>query len=334
MKNHQETPQGGLLTSPAPGLAALLGKSLDYAGMFPPAGLNLEAAVRRLASYLSGPEAWILSRFVCPAGRLKELEALLHLFPEQTELRVSALAASRSAMPEWQAGLKETVSSVHEFQRRAYPRARVDSVEISLPPELAAGEGAVKVPELIDLFADSLGAAGIRGVTVFYEATADWGGLSGVTMEAIAAHNSGAAVPAAFKLRTGGLTAEEVPAIDRVAYTIATCRELGIPFKCTAGLHHPVRGGSELPGVKMHGFLNVFVAAVLAHGPSGRGMDLRTVLTEEDTAQFRFDQTGLSWRDSAAPLSMISAARRELLLSFGSCSVEEPLRELKSLGLL
>jgi hypothetical protein len=336
MKDHQDQQrkQSGISTSRRPGLAALLGNSLDYAGMFPPAGLPLEDAVRRYAAHLSGPEAWILSRFVCPARRLRELDAFLPLFRGGAPLRVSALAPSSPTSRKLHADLREAVRLLSEFQRIHYPRAVIDSVEISLPADLAGPDGRFRIPELITEIAESLGASGVEGATVFYEATADWGGLSGATLEAIAAHDSGAAVPAAFKLRTGGVAAEAFPSIDRVAYTIASCQELGVAFKCTAGLHHPVRRDGDIPGTKMHGFLNVFVAAALAHVPSNRGLDLRTVLADEDASNFSFDGRGLAWRDLRVPLAGISAARRRLILSFGSCSVEEPLDDLKVLRIL
>ena len=56
---------------------ALLAGLIDYAGLFPPAGLAMEAAVAAYASHRRGPERWILSRFVVPVARLGEFEAAL-----------------------------------------------------------------------------------------------------------------------------------------------------------------------------------------------------------------------------------------------------------------
>jgi hypothetical protein len=335
MNNHQEeNKESRVMLSPAPALAALLENSLDYAGIFPPASLPFDVAVRRYAAYVSGPEAWMVANFVCPVKRLRDLDALLPLFHEHAPLRVSVLAGPPATLSELRADLREMVESVAGFQRSYYPKAFVNSLEISLPADSAEADASVRVPELMAHLTESLGASGIRGVTVFFEPTADWGRLSGITMEAVAVLNSGAGVPAAFKLRTGGVTADAFPTIDRIAYTIAACQELGIGFKCTAGLHHPIRRESHLPGVMMHGFLNVFVAAVLAHGPASRSMDLRRILAEEDASQLLFDEEGLTWREMRVPLAAISAARRELILSFGSCSVDEPLEDLKALGML
>ena len=55
-------------------LHTLLAGSIDYAGLFPPAALDMAAAVRNYAAYRATPDAWALGRFVVPAARLAELE--------------------------------------------------------------------------------------------------------------------------------------------------------------------------------------------------------------------------------------------------------------------
>src|SRR6185503_6096765 len=70
---------------------------------------------------------------------------------------------------------------------------------------------------------------------------------------------------AAAKVRTGGVTPEAFPAPGKLAEFISACHGAGVPFKATAGLHHPVRAEYPLtyePGCPrgvMHGFLNVFL---------------------------------------------------------------------------
>ncbi len=111
-----------------------------------------------------------------------------------------------------------------------------------------------------------------------------------------------AAVGGRVKLRCGGAA---VPSVEQVALVIACCREAGVAFKATAGLHHAVRRGEE------HGFLNLLAATAV---PSGR---LEAVLAEEDAAELD-----------------VSAADRSLFTSFGSCSWREPVDDLVELGLL
>jgi hypothetical protein len=104
------------------------------------------------------------------------------------------------------------------------------------------------------------------------------------------------------KLRCGGTS---IPSIEQVALVIACCREAGVPFKATAGLHQPVRHGEE------HGFLNLLAAA---SAPRSR---VEGVLAETDGAALEVSEEG-----------------RGVFTSFGSCSWREPVEGLRELGLL
>ena len=55
-------------------LRILLRGLIDYAGLFPPASLDMADAVRNYAAYREGEHAWALGRFVVPAARLEEFE--------------------------------------------------------------------------------------------------------------------------------------------------------------------------------------------------------------------------------------------------------------------
>jgi hypothetical protein len=60
-----------------------------------------------------------------------------------------------------------------------------------------------------------------------------------------------AAVGGRVKVRCGG---QSIPSVGQLALIVACCREAGVPFKATAGLHHAMRHGEE------HGFLNLLAA--------------------------------------------------------------------------
>jgi hypothetical protein len=107
---------------------------------------------------------------------------------------------------------------------------------------------------------------------------------------------------AAAKVRCGG---ERTPTIGELAAFIRTCRQAGVPFKATAGLHHAVRTDSE------HGFLNLLAAA--------GSDDVEGMLESEDPEQL---------------LGVDPRRAREALRSIGSCSFWEPVDELKRLGVL
>ncbi|MFB3903904.1 MAG: hypothetical protein ACE15E_10655 [Acidobacteriota bacterium] len=324
---------------PTAGLRALLGNSLDYAGFFPPARLTLDQATKNYAGYSRGPDAWFLGRFVCPVHRLAELDPYVSLFSHSVPLLISALALP---IPTWRESiprLEESLDLILRFQRSHAPRVRVDSVEIALPPDSEGLRGLVEIRELIPAAANVVEQSGVSDVTPFFEVTAsDWFSQGPAAIDSIARHNQAwtgvHCRPAAFKLRTGSVRAEAFPSIDRVAFVINACAGTGVRLKCTAGLHHPFRHYDGSVATTVHGFLNVFAGAVLVHARSLESSDLPSALEDDQRAHFRFFEDGLAWNDACADIDQIESARRDLIVSFGSCSFEEPLKDLEKLDIL
>jgi hypothetical protein len=290
---------------------ALLAGLVDYAGLFPPAALPMEQAVADYAKWLRSPEAWMLGRFVLPAGRLAEMAraADAHL-PEPGAGAPWGLSALLGADVHGESAL------VAAFNARSAGRAVVDAVE------LKAGSA----PE-----AEAALAALPPGLEAFVEVPLD-GELDAI-LAVLAAHGARA------KARTGGVVPEAIPAPADVARFIAACAKAGVPWKATAGLHHPVRAehaltyASDSPRAVMHGFLNVFAAASLARAGASTG-DLEAVLREGDPSALRLGGDALAWRHLRASTDEVREARRSFATSFGSCSFAEPVAGLRELGLL
>lgn len=135
------------------------------------------------------------------------------------------------------------------------------------------------------------------------------------------------------KLRTGGTSTDTFPSSQSVAAFIRACADKRVPFKATAGLHHPIRCTRPLtyeanaPAGVMHGFLNVFLAAALPQYAE-------RILADENTRAFAFDDGGIWWHDLRVTMNEIRRVRENVFLSFGSCSFEEPIDDLQELGWL
>ena len=114
------------------------------------------------------------------------------------------------------------------------------------------------------------------------------------------------------KVRCGGA---EVPSAEALGAFLSACRAAGVPFKATAGLHHPLAAEGR------HGFLNVIAACAFDDGAA---------LSE--AVELRAD--GLRWRDRVADADELARVRREQLVAVGSCSFFEPVDDLKQLGVL
>ncbi len=84
----------------------------------------------------------------------------------------------------------------------------------------------------------------------------------------------------------------------------------------------------------MHGFLNLFLMTGFAR-ESYRRSFLEEVMEDEFEEVFEFTETGVKWRNEfELNLIEIEQTRVHGIRSFGSCSFDEPIADLQSLGIL
>ena len=140
-------------------------------------------------------------------------------------------------------------------------------------------------------------------------------------------------------MRTGGLTPDAFPAPGDLARWISRCAAARVPFKATAGLHHPLRSVQrctyqpDSPTALMHGFVNVFLAAALLWHGGSEAAAIAT-LEEQSPGAFHFDDQCAAWHGHRLTTAQIREARERFAISFGSCSFEEPISDLQQLGWL
>ena len=319
-------------------LHAFMDQLVDYAGLFPPAALDMTTAVSQYAGFQSQPEAWMLGRFIVPADRLSELAAAAedHLVAGK-RWGISALLGHRENPEQSLRTLQEQCEAIIGFEAALAGRAAVEVLEVPLPSLMDWND----LPAFLNDFLDGLEKYGVGGRELFLEippASAE--NTERHLLEAVAraaASRSGAGQPVlrlGAKLRCGGVVAEAFPSVGRIARIIAHCRDLGLALKCTAGLHHPVRHQSAEPAVMMHGFLNVFGAGLLAHALQWDVNKLSRVVAETEPQAFEFTAAGFSWRGHTVQADTLHALRTQFLCGFGSCSFDEPRDDLQNLGLL
>jgi hypothetical protein len=321
-----------------PSLRSLLSDVLDYAGLFPPAELPLREALRNYEQYRHDPEAWMLARFVIPVGQLADLTAFSKLFREPEPYSFSVLGTGGASPEAFVEAFARDLDTLRRFHTDHRDRVLADVMEVRLPPSLLDAP-APAVRSFFERVHRELVASGMAQLDLFYEIshpiTRDR--LQSV-LAIMADHNSTQAVPArstvGLKIRCGGTSPDAFPPVEHLARIIVGCRNAGVRFKATAGLHHPVRHYSETYETPMHGFLNVFGAAALAieHELSEEGV--RAVLLEDDPDAFQFTKEAFIWRDREVPVDTILYAREHLATSFGSCSFDEPRDDLKELELI
>ncbi len=315
----------------------LLSDIIDYAGMFPPQGLPLEQAVRNYARFSAEPEAWMLSRFVCPATRLAELPPLCaELFTPERPLRLSVIGNEHPLSPEF---IKD-VRLIDTFTRAHGERARIEALELRIPAETIAEWDPEVVAEGLNVLASRLVDHRFSDIEVFIEPSfpGNWNESVEAVVAALARHNIERGTPAperiGFKLRTGGPAADAFPTVEQVAFALLTCRDARIPLKFTGGLHHALFQTGATPRSDMHGIINVFAAGVIAHARDADAAMLCELLREHQVDALTFEPDGFHWLELDVTIAEIELARQELVLSFGSCGFEGPCSELRQLGLI
>jgi len=321
------------------GLRALLTGVIDYAGLFPPAKLPLDQAIRNYARYRQSPESWMLGRFICPADRLQELVPFLDLLLESgPPVSLSVLGRGGKDIDEFMTGFRADQAAIAAFQKEYGRQAVVNGMELRAPRSIVADRNN---PWALNLFTNVLVLIDELPlpIPVPYWYEVDLGPKWKTSLNTLLAVLQWSLPHARFliagyKLRCGGLEASAFPSPEQVAFTIYSCCDFKVPLKFTAGLHHPIRHFDVGVQTKMHGFLNVFGASVLGHCRGLTQDQVRQIIKDEDPASFVFDEECFRWRDIRATTAEITAARQKAVISFGSCSFDEPRDDLRALGLL
>lgn len=297
---------------------AALRHLIDYAGLFPPASLDMESAVAEYRAARTGSDAWIVDRFICPVSRLEELLGVLA--PTMTVGEESWRLAVTAG---WLGDLSAHAGSMRAFEDTAGSAATVDLVEVRVPPGTAADTGA-----LDEAARDILRA--YRAVVAF---EIPWDDAVDTAFDALAAVRADVGRALLVKIRCGGLTAESFPPSEAVARFLLQAEERSLPVKATAGLHHPFRHTDPETGFTHHGFVNLLAAAAL----TAAGAHIGTVtgaLSETDPDVFEIAPAGISWRDHRAGRDALDAVRSKLFVGYGSCSFTDPVEDLTGLGVL
>ena len=305
---------------PSP-LQVLLGDAIDYAGLFPPAQLDMSGAVAEYASYLRSSDNWALGRFVVPVARLDELatEAEAAVATELRSLGGGAGVWRLSAL--FGNDVPADLERTHVFNDAQASSGgtwvgQVEAIELRASTPEAIASAASLVGKAFECFVE---------VPIATDPTTLIRAIGTAELRA--------------KVRTGGTSSDAFPSSQQLARFIAACVAAHVPFKATAGLHHPIRGdyaltyAADSPRGTMFGFLNVFLAAAFV-GAGASESTIVELLDERRPDAVRFDEDGVTWHGHRLTRDELAASRRVAITSFGSCSFREPLEDLASLGLL
>lgn len=284
---------------------ALLVSIVDYAGLFPPAKLRMQEAMMNYANYQLTSYSWMLNCFVLPVSRWNEFAAFL------PTLDLKQRSLSLIISKDWETDI--------EIVRSLISNNNITVTALEFPP---------LPPTEIHRILPHLPAK----VDAFFEIP-----LSGDFKPYLTVlQHSGAAA----KIRTGGITVDAFPSSTELCQSILSFAEAKVPFKATAGLHHPLPGKHRVtyepnsPSTVMHGFLNLAVLAALLYWQKITLQEAVEVLQNSNSNSFQFTTDVITWRGYHLNIAEIEQARQNFFYSFGSCSFQEPVDDLKELKLL
>jgi len=269
---------------------------IDYAGLFPPANLDMQSHVNNWVAYGQSVDSWMLARLIIPASRLDEFKrAAESMLPGvDEELWQLSVLLPQVSSDQFESAVQATidfnmeecgaVANVVEF--KANTTTEVDRALSCLHDDLFP---------FIELPIDE----DPRGLIA---------SLSGTI--------SGA------KVRTGGITKDLYPTSADLARFIHSCAVVGQTFKATAGMHHPSQHQNQTVGVLEFGFLAVLQATAAASIGNANVEEVEQILTAS-SVDF-----------SAYSEPQLEQVRAELFNSLGACSFDDPRKDLRSMGLL
>lgn len=319
-----------MTTKTSKGVGTLMDGLIDYAGLFPPSKLPMGKAVENYARATRSEHAGFVNRFICPVTKLMDLTEHGAVVMPGT-FATSGYREMADDLPGWSvsaiidADLDECLGVIDEFnehhRHEEHGLARVDALEMRVgsPSE---------IDEALDMLPDDISPS------FEFPREAVIGGDPRGFVAALAGND------ALAKIRCGGVTPDLIPAPGDVARFLMACHRADVPFKSTAGLHHPVRAEHNLTyddnparGV-MHGFLNVFLGAALLRVAGIDEATLVRILEETDPKAFVLTETDAGWRDLTINLLELARVRESFATGYGSCSIDEPVEDLRGLGLL
>ncbi len=328
-------------------LSAILHELIDYAGMFPPAKLPLETAFSKYLNYRTAPEQWMVSRFICPIGQFSELVDIISDPAKPIGKIRLAIIGEEHGHHDSTNSIAQDLSIIAKLAALHTRSIQFDTYETKLSIHLIdqlsrdpfRDEVSPKLSQFGDHVVNALSTVKTGSLECLFELP-----FNGFTVAAstftividelirinhrLEALNISARV--GVKLRCTG---DRMPASYMIANVLKQCADKKIPFKATAGLHHPFFSNHR---TERHGFLSLFCTGLIAAThPELSDEYLAEIVACDKPELFVFTDDEFVW-DGKYHVStdQISELRKSIFLSFGSCSIDEPRDDLRALNLI
>ena len=340
----------------SPSVAVFLRGLFDYAGLFPPASLGMSQALLEYSTHQKEHDSWMTGPFVCPVSRLDELTGEKESFRKIVPIRLSLLPRTTSGSHLFGSSFREDIENIEQILEQHPDTFQVamieilvpmDTVELSASNDPTSNDPTSNNPALnndpdcnefdrwIVCLISDLEKMTNPPQRIFLEISrgSDYENSLKTAVRSISSLQS-PKIAVGLKIRCGGKHQNDTPSSLEIAQFLQVVISGDQFFKATAGLHHPVRHCSDSTGMIMHGFLNVFFAAIFSAALKLDTDELIAVIESEDPSRFQFVDEGIRFDDYSVSTDSLKQIRTSQVLSIGSCSFDEPRDDLRSLNWL
>lgn len=316
-------------------------KVIDYAGLFPPTSLTLDKAINNYSNYRNADHKWMLSRFIIPGSRINELNKYMELFEKNPPFLFSVLGKATNKIKEFEINFRSVIENIISFEENFRDNIKIDALELKFPSIEVKKHTKEKFEQFLQIISTIISDTPTKNkLDIFLELTDPLikEKILKEFLQVLVNYNKTAKIAEinflAFKLRTGGVVPEAFPPVEVISRVILECSNYGIPWKATAGLHHPIRHYNESVKNKMHGFINVIGATALNEEHKLDIETLNKIISDENPKHFKFENDLFSWKDIEISSQTIYKSRFKRFISFGSCSFNEPKEDMIKLNLM
>jgi hypothetical protein len=281
-------------------IETLTGGLFDYAGLFPPASLDMRAATGNFLRDTDDRHSAALGRFVVDESRIAEFREFAG-----SSVREIPLSLLITPATDWGglARLRGEGIRIESIEVKTNQPAEIKSVNQRIGQDLTA-YFEIPICEADPACLDAIAAAGAR-----------------------------------VKLRMGSVVPTAIPSTAAVATMLKILADRRLPFKATAGLHHSIRAEHALtyrpnsPVGLMHGFVNLLCASALVYF-GGDIEEAKAILDEQDPGTWRMTAQAVCWCARCWSVEQLRDVRQHFMTSIGSCSFREPIEDLETMGWL
>ncbi len=295
-----------------------LSKLIDYAGIFPPANLELSLALSNYRSYIQSNHNWIISKFIISSTDLKKISIKdINQFNSQNLLNLSIISKN----------FNKDYNIINTFLREFSSSVKFSCLETQITNVTNFYNQMIEINDLIK--------KNKLNISLFFELLSkNWQDNIPLVIDNISRFNETYETNFGFKLRCGGIKKSSFPAPKYISTVLLQSIKRNIPMKFTAGLHHPYIYKDRQINTNMYGFFNVFLSGMFAKKYDLNKNDIIKILIDKNKDHFQFKENKIKWQSYYITKDEILDYRLKNFISFGSCSFDKPCEDLKDNGIL